>query len=134
MTATVVYEDEWGAMIDYPDDDYVEIRWYDATARMDKEMFQRWLEGFAGGVEQCRRSGILVDAVQFRMDIANMDGDWRDANIIPRYNAVGVAKFAFLMPQGMPAIGADPVFEGPARYPTAYFGSRADARAWLDAT
>jgi len=40
MTATVVYEDEWGAMIDYPDDDYVEIRWYDATARMDKEMFQ----------------------------------------------------------------------------------------------
>jgi hypothetical protein len=131
MAGTVVYEDEWGAMLDYPEDDYVEIRWYDATEAMSKEMFQRWLEGFAGGVEQCGRSGILVDGVQFRMDPANMDAEWRDANIVPRYNAAGVKKFAFLMPAGMPAIGAEPAYEGPAAYPTAYFGTRAGARTWL---
>ena len=58
---------------------------------------------------------------------------WRDANIIPRYNAAGVKKFAFIMPAGMPAIGDDPAPEGPAHYPTAYFGSRAEALAWLRA-
>jgi hypothetical protein len=34
-----------------------------------------------------------------------MDGPWRDVNIIPRYNAAGVRKFAFHMPDGMPMIG-----------------------------
>ena len=60
-----------------------------------------------------------------------MDANWRDANIIPRYNAAGVTKFAFLMPEGMPAIGAPPAPEGPAEFPTAYFGRRADAVEWL---
>jgi hypothetical protein len=36
-----------------------------------------------------------------------MDGPWRDANIIPRYNAAGVKKFAH-MPEGMPMIGEPP--------------------------
>lgn len=65
------------------------------------------------------------------MPMEQMDGEWRDANIIPRYNAAGVQRFAFLMPDGMPAIGAPPVHEGPAEYPTAYFGTRRDAFAWL---
>ena len=131
MTATVVYDDEFGSMIDWADDDYVEIRWYDATAAMTRDQFNRWLEGFAGGVEQAGRSGVLVDSIQFAMDMSQMDGEWRDANIIPRYNAAGVRKFAFLMPAGMPAIGAEPAKEGPADYPTAYFGTRAEAVAWL---
>jgi hypothetical protein len=63
--------------------------------------------------------------------MARMDGDWRDANIIPRYNKAGVRRFAFLMPEGMPAIGTPPAVEGPADFPTAYFGSRADALAWF---
>ena len=131
MTGIVMYEDEFGAMIDYPDDDYVEIRWYDASAGFDRDSFNNWLAGFAGGVEHCQRSGILVDAIQFRMDMANMDGEWRDANIIPRYNEAGVKRFAFLMPEGMPAIGAPPAADGPADFPTAYFGTRADAKSWL---
>lgn len=134
MTATVVWNDEHGSMIDWPDDDYVEIRWYDATREMTKDEFERWLEGFAGGVEQCGRRGILVDGVQFRMNPEFMDGDWRDEHIIPRYNAAGVKAFAFLMPEGMPAIGAPPEVEGPSDYPTAYFGSRAEALDWLKET
>ena len=131
MTATVLYNDKFGAMIDWPEEDYVEIRWYDATSDLTKDEFNGWLAGFAGGVEQAKRSGVLVDSVQFKMDMANMDGDWRDANIIPRYNAAGVKKFAFLMPVGMPAIGAPPSKEGPGDFPTAYFGTRAEALAWL---
>jgi hypothetical protein len=66
------------------------------------------------------------------MDPAGLDMGWRDEQIIPRYNAAGVKKFAFLMPAAMPAIGADPAPEGPADFPTAYFAERTQAQAWLD--
>lgn len=98
---------------------------------MTGQKFNGWLSTFAGCVEQQKRPGALVDSVQFRMPFDRMDGAWRDENIIPRYNAAGVRRFAFLMPAGMPAIGAEPTKEGPSGYPTAYFGSRADAVVWL---
>ena len=128
---SVVYSDRWGDIIDRPDDDCLEIRWFDTTASMEREDFNAFLTTYAGQVEARRRPGALVDSVQFRMDMAKMDNGWRDQNIVPRYNAAGLKKFAFIMPEGMPAIGADPAREGPADYPTGYFGSRADALAWL---
>ena len=130
---TQVYEDKWGAVIDRGDAGYVEIRWYDSTDAMSRDEFQHWLAAFAKEVERLRRPGILVDATRFLMDSANMNGEWRDANIIPHYNAAGVKKFAFLMPEGMPAIGSPPAVEGPAKFPTAYFGRRQEALDWLAA-
>jgi hypothetical protein len=126
-----LYSDTWGDIFDRPQDGCVEIRWHDTTSRLTKNAFHGFLEIFAGHVEACGRPCCLIDAVRFKMAMSEMDGAWRDANIIPRYNAAGVAKFAFLMPDGMPAIGADPAPEGPARYPTAYFGTRDEALAWL---
>ena len=131
MIGTVLFEDQYGSTIDRPDANFIEIRWYDATLSFTSEGFNAWLQRFAGEVEAVRRPAVLVDSVQFRMDMAHMDRDWRDANIIPRYNKAGVRKFAFLMPEGMPAIGAPPTVDGPAEFPTAYFGGRADALAWL---
>ncbi len=127
----VVYSDQWGEILDRPDDGCVEIRWFDSTEAMTGADFNDFLATYAGQVEACGRSGGLVNAVQFRMDPTKMDPGWRDANIIPRYNAAGVKKFAFIMPAGMLAIGADPAPEGPADFPTAYFGRRAAALAWL---
>ncbi len=129
--AAIVYEDQWGSIIDHPDKDYIEIHWYDSTDAMSAKDFQQWLALFAGYVEKARRSGILTDSTSFLMDRNNLDGDWRDKNIVPRYNSAGVNKFAFHMPQGMPAIGAPPTYEGPAKYLTAYFGRRQDALDWL---
>jgi hypothetical protein len=126
-----VYEDEFGAILTRPA--YNELRWYDATEGMTKGQFQDWLTTFADEVTQAPNRAILVDATSFLMDVANMDGSWRDANIVPRYNAAGVTKFAFLMPRGMPAIGAPPAKEGPADYETAYFGTRRDALRWIGA-
>ena len=56
---------------------------------------------------------------------------WRDEHIVPRYNAGGVQKFAFHMPDSMPSIGAAPEPEGPAAFPTAYFARRQAALDWL---
>ena len=131
MSATILHEDEWGSVIDRPEAGYIEIRWYDATAEMTGEQFNAWLARFAGHVEQTRRAGALVDAVQFAMPMDRMSVGWRDEHIIPRYEAAGIAKFAFVMPAAMPAIGNAPAPEGPASFPTGYFGKRSDALAWL---
>ena len=133
MAAMIVYEDKWGEVIDRPEADFIEIRWFDSTADLDAEGFQRWLTRFADEVERADRAGILTDGTVFRMDPSQMDADWRDANIVPRYNAGGLKAFAFHMPEGMPAIGSPPAFEGRAEYPTAYFATRAEATAWLAA-
>ena len=127
----LVYGDEWGEVFDRPADDLIELRWFDSTADMSPEQFQDWLTKFAECVEKCGRSRVLIDSTTFRMSPANMDGPWRDVNIIPRYNAVGVARFAFHMPEGMPLIGRPPEPEPPGRFPTGYFGRRYDAVEWL---
>ena len=131
MASAIVYEDEFGEIIDRADLGLIEIRWYDSTSRLDSDRFNRWLSTFAGEVEKAGRSGVLVDSTVFGMSTDDMDWEFRDSQIIPRYNGAGVEKFAFLMPAGMPLIGAEPYVDGPAEYPTAYFGTRADALAWL---
>jgi hypothetical protein len=132
MDARIVYEDRFGAIIDYPSADRIEIRWYDTTSAMTAGDFKRWLAEFATREERLRRSRSLTDATSFLMDRANLDDRWRDANIVPRYNAAGVKKFAFHFPEGVPMIGKPPAVEGSAKYPTGYFGRREDALAWLN--
>ncbi len=129
----IVYGDEWGEVVDRADLGLIELRWFDTTAAMTKPGFQEWLAIFAAQVEAMRRTRVLIDATGFALGRDNMDSDWRDQNIIPRYNGAGVTKFAFHMPAGMPLIGAPPAPEGPARFPTAYFGTRQSALAWLGA-
>ena len=125
-----VWEDRFGAVADH-DDGYLEIRWYDTTEDMSSAQFQEWLAGFAGEVERRRRPGVLIDATSFRMDPENMNMEWRDEHITPRYNAGGMKKWAFHMPEGMPAIGGTPEREGPAKFLTGYFARRQDALDWL---
>lgn len=129
----IEYSDNWGECIVRPEDNCSEIRWFDTTAGMSGDNFNRFLAAFADIVERAGLAGALFDAVHFKMDMAKMSMGWRDEHIIPRYNAAGLKKFAFLMPAGMPAIGAPPTREGPADFPTAYFGTRQDALEWLSA-
>jgi hypothetical protein len=126
-----VYEDRFGAVIDHADARFLEIRWYDTTEEMSAGEFQDWLACFAAEVERRHRAGVLVDGTRFLIDPANMDAEWRDLHIVPRYNAGGVRKFAFHIPEGMPAIGAPPQREGPATFRTAYFARRKEALDWL---
>ncbi|MGH1347733.1 MAG: hypothetical protein ACRBN8_39630 [Nannocystales bacterium] len=131
MKATIVYEDHQGSLIDDPTADDLEVRWYDGSSQLTGESFNRRQEVIADFVETCGRSGILIDAVQFGMNAQELDVQWRDANTIPRLNAAGVKKQALVVPAGFPPIGAPPAPEGPADFPTAYFATRAEARAWL---
>jgi len=131
--AKLMYEDRWGEIIDRPSRNLIELRWFDTTASMSKNEFAEWLSTFALHVGQAGRPHVLIDGTCFRMNPAFMDGAWRDANIIPRYNDAGVKRFAFHMPAQMPMVGGSPAPEGPARFPTGYFGSREEALNWLGA-
>jgi hypothetical protein len=130
----LIYSDIFGDLLDRQTTGIIEIRWFDSTSQMAGSEFQGWLERFAAALEQPGRRFALVDTNAFRMDSAQMDTEWRDSYIIPRYNAAGVERFAFHMPPGMPAIGQPAQAEGPAQFPTAYFSSRNDALEWLGAS
>ena len=131
MNSRIIIENIWGEVIDRPTVDVIEIRWFDSTADLGTKDFQRFLDEFAAQVERTRRRRILTDATQFLMDRHLMDDPWREANIIPRYNSAGVKKFAFLVPEGVPNVGEEPVLLGPAKYPTGYFTRRNAALDWL---
>ncbi|MEM7341346.1 MAG: hypothetical protein AAF467_22005 [Actinomycetota bacterium] len=131
MQPHIVHEDAYGSLIDYPDDDYFEVRWYDASVAFTGGSFNERLTVMADAIERCGRSGLLVDAVQFGMRAEDMDVAWRNANHIPRLNAAGVKKEALIVPAGFPPIGAPPAPDGPADYPSAFFATRGEARSWL---
>ena len=131
MPGEILYEDRWGQIIDRPSAGYLEIRWYDATEGMTSEQLNEWLGVFAGHVEARRRAGVLVDSVQFRMPTDRLQRGWRDEHIVPRYNAAGVRRFAFVLPEGAPRAGSEPAREGPAQFLTAYFTRRELATGWL---
>ena len=54
-TATNLYADAWGEIIDRPEEGFIEIRWFDSTLDMSGEQFNQWLSAFAGLLEQCAR-------------------------------------------------------------------------------
>lgn len=110
----------------------IELRWYDGSSDLSGDTFNDWLMTFADECEKARRGRILVDAVQFQMPLEDMDEAWRQRYIIPRYDAAGTRRFAFLVWKEWPAVGDPPAPEGPAEFPTAYFASRATALAWLE--
>lgn len=130
-STVVVYEDKWGIVVDHPQLDLLETRWYGTTAELTRNDFNSWLSLFVQHLERLNRSRVLVDATAFRMSPDNVDVEWRDQQIIPRYEKAGVRRFAFHMPQGMPAIGTPPSPQEPATFPTGYFGTRAEALAWV---
>ncbi len=130
--AQVLYDDQWGLILNHPREARLENRWYDTTANLDSDGFNAFLATFADLVLATKPTTVLVDSTVFGMDMALMDAAWRNANIIPKYNQAGVQRFAFHVPAGMPAIGTPPAPDGPANFPTGWFASRREALAWLN--
>ncbi|MEM7342503.1 MAG: hypothetical protein AAF467_27945 [Actinomycetota bacterium] len=132
MNAHLVHEDIYGSVIDYPDDGYLEARWYDGSSAFTSQSFNDRCVVFAELVEQHGRTKVLIDAVQFGMNAQDLDVEFRDTKVTPRLNASGLKKIALIVPADFPPVGAPPAPEGPADFPTAFFATRAEARAWLE--
>ena len=133
-----VARNQWGAILHHPAQRTLELQWFASTRQMTDDDFKSSLELYATAAEQLRPIAcMLIDSREF----LHTFGDpgvmrWRDEHIIPRYNAAGVEKFAFVMPEGSSGTvesGSAPSVEGPATYPTAWFSSRERAESWLAA-
>ena len=108
----------------------IELEWSEATAAMDESQFREGLSRLAGLAEAHPGMNLLVDVRGFRYRPAPDNSTWRDATIIPRYNAGRVRKMAFLLPDGA-APGSPPAPEGPADFPTWWTDSRQRIDDWF---
>ncbi len=107
----------------------VDLTWTAATAGMTADDFKEALATFAGLAEERDTPGLLVDVRQFGFQMTPDLGEWRVTDIVPRYNAAGVKRFAYVFPTGAET---PPESQYPGEdFQTGYFTSTGDARAWL---
>jgi hypothetical protein len=67
------------------------------------------MEMFASEAVNRRPSTLIVDTTEFFHRFGEGFEEWREANIIPKYNASGVTKLAFVMSLDYPGRRQDDV-------------------------
>jgi len=129
-----LYRAEFGTITHHPDDGILELRWLATSADMTDQDFMRSMERYAGLAGDHRTPNMIVDVRDFRHVPGEEVAGWRNETIIPRYNAAGVTKFAFLLPEGAPGTvesGKPPAPEPPGEFPTGYFAGRERILDWF---
>ena len=132
--STEVARNDWGVIVHHPRWHTLELRWLPSTRDMADEGFKETLLLLASEGERLRPMYMFIDSTEFFHQLGEGVLEWRDEHVIPRYNQAGVARFAFLWPEGTPNTvesGAEPRVDGRATFPTAWFTSRERAYAWL---
>ena len=128
-----IARNDWGEIIHHERWHTVELRWLPGKEMTD-EGFEDTLVLLAEAGERLRPRFMIIDATEFRHELGDGVLEWRDREIIPRYNSAGVKKFAFLWPEGTPDTvesGGTPKPDGPANFPTGWFTGRERAYEWL---
>jgi hypothetical protein len=135
MPEEVVAKDQWGRVVFYDEWDSLELTWLPSTAGATDADLKTTMEVFAKEAVTRHPRTLIVDTTEFRHAWGDGMMQWRDAEIIPRYNEAGVAKFAFIANPSYPGptveAGAIPAPDGPAKFPTGWFKTRDAAYEWL---
>jgi hypothetical protein len=129
-----VARNEWGVIRNHERWRTLELSWLASTREMGDDGFKETLELFAAEGERGKPAYMIIDSTSFQHELGDGVLEWRDREIIPRYNAAGVKKFAFVWPEGTPGTvesGGTPKPEGSANFPTAWFTGRERAYEWL---
>ena len=108
----------------------LELRWLPGSADLTDADFKSAMLRYAESAEKYRPLYLLVDVTEFRFSPGAEVAPWREQEIIPRYNRAGVAKMAFLLPEGS-AVEGSPRREPPGEFPTGYFDARDSVLAWF---
>jgi hypothetical protein len=131
----IVAKDQWGQLLFYDEWNCLELKWLPSTADATDTDLRATMAMFAEEAVSRHPRTLIVDTTDF--DHAWGDGmmEWRDAEIVPRYNEAGVRKFAFIANPHYPGptveAGAVPAPDGPAKFPTGWFETRDAAYQWL---
>ena len=135
MPEEIVAEDRWSQIIFYDEWNSLELKWLPSTAEATDADAKTAMKAFAQESVNRRPHTLIVDTTEFRHAWGDGFMEWRNAEIIPRYNQAGVEKFAFIASTGYPGptveAGAGPAPEGPANFPTGWFKTRQAAYQWL---
>lgn len=134
-TAVELYRDQFAAYFLEADHHAIEQQWLSPTKGMTEQQFRDGVSRLAELLLRERVPNALVDLTYMGYSPAPDFEPWRQANIIPKYNAAGVTKFAFLMPAGYTNTvenGLKPAKEGAADFPFGYFGTRDGISKWFD--
>jgi hypothetical protein len=131
----IIAKDNWGQMVFHNEWNSLELRWLASTVDATDADLQTTMEVFAEEAVNRHPHTLIVDATEFRHTWGDGIMQWRQAEIIPRYNKAGVAKFAFLASPDYPGptaeSGATPAPEETANFPTGWFKTREAAYQWL---
>lgn len=133
--ATSLYSDEFSRYFRNDDHSAIELHWSAATRSMTEEQFRDRITRLAEMLERTPAPNALVDIVNIQFAPSAEFEPWRQANIIPRYNAAGLRKLAFVVPANATSTvenGNAPALEGAAKFLTGYFSSRERALSWFD--
>jgi hypothetical protein len=135
MAAPVeLYRDEFSTFTRDDQRRLVEQRW--TNLAMSDQQFRDRISKLATFLEQAHVPNVLVDMTVMSHTPSGDFEEWRQSQIIPRFNAAGVERFALILPAGVPGTvesGAKPAIEGAvAKFPTAYFATRDRALKWFE--
>ena len=126
-----LFNDSYGSIMYDPERGVLELAWNESTSEMSDEDFKRWLAMFAQYGEQYPSNFMIIDGRKFAHELSGSVNEWRAENILPRYNAAGIKKFAFLLPTGE-VPDRVPEAEPGADFPTGYFEAREQIDDWFD--
>jgi hypothetical protein len=132
--AEELYGDRFGRLRHDETTGVLELEWLDGSGQMNDDDFMGWLTRYAEAEEAVRAPNLLIGVRRFGFRPGAHVAAWRDENIIPRYNAAGVTRFAFLLPaaaSGTVGAGNAPALEPPGTFPVGYFDSREQLDAWF---
>jgi hypothetical protein len=135
VSEEIVAKDQWGQIVFYDEWNSLELKWLPSTAGATDADLRATMTVFAQEAADRHPNTLIVDTTDFRHAWGDGMMEWRDAEIIPRYNQAGVTRFAFIANANYPGptveAGAVPAPEGPARFPTGWFKTREAAYEWL---
>ncbi|GAA0674338.1 hypothetical protein GCM10010193_29010 [Kitasatospora atroaurantiaca] len=127
---TELDRDDFGRITHDPAAGRLELEWFESTEGMADQDFRRSLERLAALSEEHRPRHVVIDVTRFAFSPDADTARWRQREIIPRYNASGIEKFAFLLPASAPSPG-EPAPEPGADFPTGWFPTREALEEWL---
>jgi hypothetical protein len=135
VSEEIVAKDQWGQVVFYDEWNSMELKWLPSTLDASDADLRSTMEVFAQEAVNRHPHTLIVDTTEFRHAWGEGIMQWREAEIIPRYNQAGVAKLAFIANPNYPGAtvesGAMPAPDGPANFPTGWFKTREAAYQWL---
>ncbi len=129
------YESKFLTISYIPSGDRIEVVWTKESSFMRDENFKVEISQVAAATEKYRQKNILADTLNFGYAVSPEVQIWHDANIIPRYVAVGLKKVAFIIPTDLLShLGLEQTMDEnqATQIITHYYGTRKEAIQWLN--